>query len=89
MVASRHLLLRRPHALTRLRLRTPRLELRLATVAELRLLARVARAGIHPPDEMPFKVPWTDHADEPGFEDDFVRFHQRRARRLAASTAGR
>ena len=66
VVASRHLLLRRPHALTRLRLRTPRLELRLATVAELRALAEVARAGIHPPEEMPFKVPWTDRADEPG-----------------------
>jgi RimJ/RimL family protein N-acetyltransferase/GNAT superfamily N-acetyltransferase len=76
VVASRHLLLRRPHALTRLRLRTPRLELRVATVAELRALAQVARAGIHPPDEMPFEVPWTDHADEPGFEDDFIRFHQ-------------
>jgi RimJ/RimL family protein N-acetyltransferase len=76
VVASRHLLLRRPHALTRLRLRTPRLELRLATVAELRELAGVARAGIHSPAEMPFKVPWTDGADEPGFEDAFVRFHQ-------------
>ncbi|MGZ4386501.1 MAG: GNAT family N-acetyltransferase [Gaiellaceae bacterium] len=76
VVSSRHLLLRRPHALTRLRLRTPRLELRLPTVAELRELARVARAGIHPPDEMPFKVPWTDHADEPGFEEGFLRFHQ-------------
>jgi RimJ/RimL family protein N-acetyltransferase/predicted GNAT family acetyltransferase len=76
VVASRHLLLRRPHALTRLRLRTPRLELRLATVTELRALAQVARAGIHSPDEMPFKVPWTDHVDEPGFEEAFVRFHR-------------
>ena len=76
VVASRHLLLRRPHALTRLRLRTPRLELRLATVAELRELAGVARAGIHAPGEMPFKVPWTDRTGEPGFEDAFVRFHQ-------------
>ena len=25
---------------------------------------------------MPFEVPWTDRADEPGFEDDFVRFHR-------------
>ena len=76
VVASRHLLLRRPHALTRLRLRTPRLELRLATVAELRELAGVARAGIHAPGEMPFKVPRTAHTAEPGFEDAFVRFHQ-------------
>ena len=76
VVATRHLLLRRPHALTRLRLRTPRLELRLATVSELRGLAEVARAGIHPPEEMPFKVPWTDQAHEPGFEDTFVGFHR-------------
>jgi RimJ/RimL family protein N-acetyltransferase/ribosomal protein S18 acetylase RimI-like enzyme len=76
VISTRQLLLRRPHPLTRLRLRTPRLELRLATVAELRVLAQVAREGIHPPDEMPFKVPWTDRANEPGFEDDFVRFHR-------------
>jgi len=72
----RHLLLRRPNALTRLRLRTPRLDLRLPTVAELRTLAQVARAGIHDPAEMPFEVPWTDRAGEHGFEDDFVRFHR-------------
>ena len=76
VVATRHLLLRRPHALTRLRLRTPRLELRLATVAELRLLAAVARGGIHPAGEMPFKIPWTDHVEDPGFEDEFLRFHR-------------
>ena len=33
--------------MTRLRIRTPRLELRLATVAELRELYRVAEAGVH------------------------------------------
>jgi RimJ/RimL family protein N-acetyltransferase/ribosomal protein S18 acetylase RimI-like enzyme len=76
VVGVRHLLLRRPHALARLRLRTPRLDLRLATVAELRLLAQVARAGIHDPDAMPFEVPWTDRAGEDDFEDDFVRFHR-------------
>ena len=43
----RQLFLRTPHPLTRLRVRTPRLELRLATMTELRLLAQVARAG-HP-----------------------------------------
>jgi RimJ/RimL family protein N-acetyltransferase len=40
--------------------RTPRLELRLATRAELRALAEVALAGIHDPAEMPFEFPWTD-----------------------------
>jgi RimJ/RimL family protein N-acetyltransferase len=43
-----------------LRLRTPRLELRLASDDELEELYRVAEAGIHPPEEMPFAVAWTD-----------------------------
>ncbi len=63
-----------PHPLTRLRLRTPRLELRLPTVAELRALFRVAEAGIHDPREMPFGVPWTDDLDE----QRFVSYHLER-----------
>jgi RimJ/RimL family protein N-acetyltransferase len=55
------------HPLTRLRVRTPRLELRLATVAELRELFRVAEAGIHDPAVMPFEIPWTDDLDEEAF----------------------
>ncbi len=43
-----------------LRLRTPRLELRLPTDAELIELYELAAAGIHPPEEMPFGVAWTD-----------------------------
>lgn len=65
-------------ALYGLRLRTPRLELRLGDRAELEALARVAAAGIHPPEEMPFAVPWTDASHEPGFVDDFVGFHEQR-----------
>ncbi len=65
-------------ALYGLGLRTPRLELRLGDRAELEALARVAAAGIHPPDEMPFAVPWTDASNEPGFVEDFVAFHERR-----------
>ena len=60
------------HALA---LQTPRLELRLPTVAELHELAALARAGIHDPAEMPFEVPWTDRAHLPSFDDDFVEFH--------------
>jgi RimJ/RimL family protein N-acetyltransferase/predicted GNAT family acetyltransferase len=56
-----------PHPLTRLRLRTPRLELRIANVAELRALFRVAEAGIHDPAEMPFGVAWTDDLQEAAF----------------------
>lgn len=43
-----------------LRLRTPRLELRLPSEAQLGELAAVAADGIHDPDVMPFLVPWTD-----------------------------
>lgn len=59
-----------------LRLRTPRLELRLGDREELENLARVAEAGIHPPGEMPFFVPWTDAIGEPGFVEGFVAFHE-------------
>lgn len=59
-----------------LRLQTPRLELRLGDRDELEALAGVARTGIHPPDEMPFALPWTDASGEPEFVGDFVAFHE-------------
>jgi len=59
-----------------LRIRTPRLELRLPVRDELGELAHVARAGVHPPEQMPFRVAWTDSAGEPGFLDSFVAFHE-------------
>jgi RimJ/RimL family protein N-acetyltransferase/predicted GNAT family acetyltransferase len=62
----------RGHALTSLRIRTPRLELRLATVAELRALFRVAAAGIHDPAVMPFEIPWTDDLHE----ERFLAYHR-------------
>jgi RimJ/RimL family protein N-acetyltransferase/predicted GNAT family acetyltransferase len=68
-IGERHLFLRPPHPLSRLRLRTPRLELRLATVAELRELYRVVESGIHDPGFMPFRLAWTDHATEESFLD--------------------
>lgn len=43
-----------------LRVRTPRLELRLPTDGELAKLADPAALGIHPPEVMPFQTPWTD-----------------------------
>lgn len=43
-----------------LRLRTPRLELRLASLADLDELADLAAEGVHDPEVMPFGVPWTD-----------------------------
>jgi RimJ/RimL family protein N-acetyltransferase len=59
-----------------LRLRTPRLELRLPSHDEIVELYRVAAAGIHPPDEMPFGVAWTDTLNEA----DFVAVHERALR---------
>jgi RimJ/RimL family protein N-acetyltransferase len=55
-----------------LRLRTPRLELRLPTRGELHELFRVAERGIHPPEETPFGVAWTDDLDL----ERFVAFHE-------------
>lgn len=55
-----------------IRLRTPRVELRLPTADELEALYDVAAAGIHPPEEMPFGVAWTDDLRH----DAFVQFHQ-------------
>ncbi|MFI0357672.1 GNAT family N-acetyltransferase [Actinomadura sp. 9N407] len=43
-----------------LRLTTPRLELRLPSPEELAALAELAAEGIHPPETMPFLVPWTN-----------------------------
>ncbi|MFD5678758.1 GNAT family N-acetyltransferase [Streptomyces bacillaris] len=50
-----------------LRIRTPRLELRLPDGELLDELAAVAAGGVHAPDRMPFLVPWTDgEPDEVG-----------------------
>jgi RimJ/RimL family protein N-acetyltransferase len=57
-----------------LRIRTPRLELRLPTDDELLELYHLAEAGIHPPEEMPFAEPWTDDLRE----DSFVAYHRSR-----------
>jgi RimJ/RimL family protein N-acetyltransferase len=43
-----------------LRLRTPRLELRLPDLDDLGALADIAAAGVHDPAVQPFAVPWTD-----------------------------
>jgi RimJ/RimL family protein N-acetyltransferase len=63
-------------ALHSLRLRATRLELRLGSRDELRALGHLAEQGIHPPEEMPFSIAWTDRIGEPGFLEDFVAFHE-------------
>jgi RimJ/RimL family protein N-acetyltransferase len=57
-----------------LRLRTANLELRLPNDDDLVALAAVARAGIHPADEMPFAVPWST-LPSPMFEKSYLQFH--------------
>jgi RimJ/RimL family protein N-acetyltransferase len=59
-----------------LRLRSGDLELRVPTEAELPAFIDVARAGVHPPGEMPFGVAWTDKPS-PRFEREFYQFHMR------------
>ena len=59
-------------ALYGLRLKTPRLELRVPNSAELEELYEVAADGIHPPEEMPFGVAWTDHLER----DGFIAYHR-------------
>jgi hypothetical protein len=46
--------------LTGLRLRTPRLELRWPSLADLDALAALAAEGVHDPSVQPFTIPWTD-----------------------------
>lgn len=79
-VAERHLFLVPAPQLTGLRLRTPRLELRLPTRADLRALAELAREGVHDPAEMPFEVAWTDNADQPSFVEDVIAYHESKLR---------
>jgi RimJ/RimL family protein N-acetyltransferase len=59
-----------------LRLRTGRLELRLGTVDEIADLGRLADRGVHPPDEMPFRIPWTDRSGQE-LVDSAVEYHLR------------
>jgi RimJ/RimL family protein N-acetyltransferase len=59
-----------------LRLRTPRLELRLGSLDELVELGKLAEQGVHPREEMPFAVAWTDRIGELDFLDSFVAFHE-------------
>ena len=56
-----------------LRLRTGDLELRLPTEDDLVDIIAVARAGVHPAEEMPFATPWTD-LPSPEFERSAYQF---------------
>jgi RimJ/RimL family protein N-acetyltransferase len=64
-------------SLYELRLRTPRLELRLGSHDELVELARLAEQGVHPPEQMPFAIAWTDGIGKPDFVETTVAWHER------------
>jgi RimJ/RimL family protein N-acetyltransferase len=59
-----------------IRITTPRLELRIVDDSLIPELARVARAGVHEPDHMPFGNGWTDRADE-DWHSGFARYFWR------------
>lgn len=59
-------------ALHGLRVRTPRLELRPPNDDELVELFTLADAGIHPPEQMPFGVAWTDDLTQ----ESFLAYHR-------------
>jgi RimJ/RimL family protein N-acetyltransferase len=58
-------------------LRTPRLELRVTGTDDAAQLLEVARAGVHPPQQMPFAVAWTDAIGTPEGDSSFLEFHRR------------
>ena len=57
-----------------LRLRSPRLELRLMRDDDLPAVVEAVLAGIHPPERMPFDAPWTD-AEPEQLARDFAKYH--------------
>jgi RimJ/RimL family protein N-acetyltransferase len=58
----------------RLRVTTPRLELRMPTDEEIVQLIEVANEGIHDPGHMPFAMPWTDE-DPTTLAHSAIAFH--------------
>lgn len=59
-----------------LRVRTAALELSIPRDEELVELAQIAARGIHPPERMPFAVPWTDRPS-PVLEQSFLQWNWR------------
>ncbi len=85
VVGGSYFFLRYPGPLPSLVLRTPRLELRLPTDAEVLALAHaIEEHGIHPREEMPFLVPWTDALGTDAFVPNTLdHFRRQRTRRGA------
>lgn len=66
-----------------LRVRTPRLELRLPTDDDLDALADLAAAGTHDPDAMPFANPWTVQ-EQPALQRGLLQWFWRSRAELSA-----
>ena len=59
-----------------LRIRSERLVLRLPTDDDLPAMLALAKQGIHPPEEMPFGVAWTDETGS-AFDRGYLQHHWR------------
>ncbi len=70
-----------------LRIRSERLVLRLPSDDEIAEMIGLAKAGIHPPDEMPFGVAWT-RTPSPEFERGFIQYPLGGPRDVAAGRVG-
>ena len=57
-----------------LRICTPRLELRPPSDADVFALVELAAQGVHDPETMPFRIPWTD-VPPPQFQRNALQFH--------------
>ncbi|MGH9082229.1 MAG: GNAT family N-acetyltransferase, partial [Acidimicrobiales bacterium] len=62
-----------------LRVRTPRLEIRLPTDGDLFRLLAVTDEGVHDPATMPFTTPWTDAPSPQRHRDSLRWWWSRRA----------
>jgi RimJ/RimL family protein N-acetyltransferase len=62
-----------------LRMTTGELVLRLPAEEELPAFAAVAATGIHPPEEMPFSIPWTDESPPQRERDSYQWWMSARA----------
>lgn len=60
-------------------LRTPRLVLGLAGGKDARELLAVAKSGVHPADQMPFAVPWTDTVGTAEGDRSFLEYYREAA----------
>ena len=69
-----------------LRVTTPRLELRYPDDELVAAVLELAARGVHPPDQMPFSIPWTRVAPEALPRTSLQQWHWRNRADLAAAS---